>query len=77
MLRRIKCDDRLTSNGAGTGGEQGTGFVRGARPLVLVACVVAWAVSVAAGVVYGQEVKLWPAGAPGAKGLVFTHIFRV
>jgi hypothetical protein len=67
MLQRIRGDDRM-SQGTGTGGDNATGFVRGARPLLLLACVVAWAVSVAAGPIYGQDVKLWPDGAPGAKG---------
>lgn len=68
MLRPIKSDDQMTGKGTRTGGENGTGFVRGARPLFRVACLVALAVSVAAGPVYGQDVKLWPDGAPGAKG---------
>ncbi|MCU0979351.1 MAG: hypothetical protein MUF25_09320 [Pirellulaceae bacterium] len=67
MLHRIESDDRM-GKGTGTGGDNAIGFVRGARPLLLVACVVAWTVSVAAGPVYGQDVKLWPDGAPGAKG---------
>ncbi|MBC8872716.1 MAG: alpha/beta hydrolase [Planctomycetes bacterium] len=68
MLLLIKSDDQMTGRGMGTGGEKGTGFVRGARPLLLLACAVALAISVAAGSVYGQDVKLWPDGAPGAKG---------
>ena len=67
MLHRIQSDDRM-GKGTGTGGDNAIGFVRGARPLLLLACVVAWAVSVAAGPVSGQDVKLWPDGAPGAKG---------
>jgi len=57
----------MTGKRTGAGGEKGTGFVRGAYPLLLVACVVALAVSVAAGPMYGQDVRLWPDGAPGAR----------
>jgi len=41
---------------------------RGVCPLFLVTCAATLAVSVAAGPVYGQNVQLWPDGAPGAKG---------
>jgi len=68
MLLLIKRDDQMTGRGTGTGGKKGTGIVRADLPLLLVVCVVALAVSVAAGPVHGQEVKLWPEGAPGAKG---------
>jgi hypothetical protein len=68
VFRLIKSDDQMTGKGTGTGGGTRTGFVRGARLLLLVAWVVALAVSVAARPVFGQDVKLWPDGAPGAKG---------
>jgi len=51
-----------------TGKATGTGFVRGVRRLAPVACVVALAVSFVVGPAAGQEVRLWPEGAPGATG---------
>ena len=62
MLRPVRIDDGMTGKGTGTG------VLRGSRPLFPVACVVALAVFVAAGPGYGQNVKLWPDGAPGARG---------
>jgi len=68
MLRLIKSDDRMTGKGKVTGRERGAGFVPGARPLFLVVCMLALTGLVAAGPVCAQTVKLWPSGAPGAKG---------
>lgn len=66
MLRLTKGDDLMTGKQTGTGRETATGFVRAVYPLLLVACTVPWAVSVAAGPGDVRDVQLWPDGAPGA-----------
>ncbi len=68
MLRLIKSEDQMMDMETGTRGEKVARFVRSALPLLLVACVVALAVSVSARTVHGQDMKLWPDGTPGAKG---------
>jgi acetyl esterase/lipase len=44
------------------------GNTGGSSPLFLAACVTVLAVVAAAGPVWGEDMKLWPDGAPGAKG---------
>jgi len=50
------------------GKEKRTGVTGGALPLFLSVCVTVLAVLVAAGPLWGEDMKLWPDGAPGAKG---------
>ena len=61
-MRLINSNVRMRRKGAGTG------FACGVWPLQVGAFAVIMAVSVAAGQVGSREVKLWPDGAPGAKG---------
>jgi len=62
MSCQLKSDDRVT------GRKKGTGFIRAARALFLVACLVPVVASVVVVPAHGEDLKLWPGGAPGAKG---------
>ena len=62
MLRRSRSDEQAA------GKKKRAVTAGGASPLFLAACVTVLAVVVAAGPVWGEDMKLWPDGAPGAKG---------
>ena len=61
MSRRIRMDEQA----AGKKGRAGS--AGGSSPLFLAACVTVLALVAAAGPARGEDMKLWPDGAPGAK----------
>ncbi len=67
MLQGTMCEKQMTGKRTETDWENGTGIVGNAW--ILAARVVVFVVFVVAAPVYGQDMKLWPDGAPGAQGV--------